>query len=150
MASSAAANGSSNATKVERPGMSLVVGMQNFNDSNSPTHFGSDDGPTITVPSLNNVMNSSDVSGGVQTKLIVTSSNPFQSTSKSQISGSILSLELADASGKELQINNTNEPFKLMIPAQQPARAFRASVDLFGITYFKVRTVNHIMENGYK
>lgn len=120
--------------------MSLIVGKKNLNDTaDGETTFESESGPSIKMPSFSKVYdNSSSGVSGIQTKLIISDSNPFQSTSKGQAQGTILSLELSDDSGNELNINGTLEPFDLMIPSKQPAKGFMSSVDLFGITYLKV------------
>lgn len=135
-----ASGNQSNMTKIESKGMALIVGKKNVNDSDdAPTEFKSDNGPAIKMPVLSSVINTSNSSipPAIQTKMIVSGSNPFQS-SKSQAQGTIVSLELTDDFGNPLVINNTQEPFNIKIPAQEPAQDFIASVGLLGLNYHKV------------
>lgn len=139
-------NATSNVTKLENNGLSLVVSAQNFSDSSSsssdaPKQFAaSDNGANLVMPSLSQVLDKDTMSstGGVQTKMLVAASNPLQSTSNSQASGPILTFEIADKSGNPLAINNTSEPFRMFIPCTKPAKAFIAELDPIDYTYFKV------------
>lgn len=141
----ATANGSnstSNCTKIEKKGMALIVAKQAFNESDeSGTTFSSDSsGTSIVMPPLTKVVNGSNNSApaSISSKMLVSASNPFQS-SKGSASGTIVSLELTDENGNELEINGTAEPFNIKIPAQKPAKSFKSSVGLFGFTYYKVK-----------
>jgi hypothetical protein len=128
-----------NVTRIEKKGMALIVGKRNLNDTqDGPTKFETESGPSISMPAFSNITSNSTMPTGIQTKMIVSATNPLQGTSGSQTKGTILSLDLADEFGRELVVNNTKEPFRLLIPAQQPARSFWAKISLFGFTYFKV------------
>ena len=135
-------NETSNMTKLESKGLSLVVSAQNFSDSsNTSKQFegSGTDGASLVMPSLSKVLDKDAMSsGGVQTKMLVAESNPLQSIAGSQASGPILSFEISDKSGNPLKVNNTAEPFRMFIPCKKPARAFIAELDPIGITYFKV------------
>lgn len=137
-------NETSNQTKLESKGLSLVVSAQNLSDASNaaPKQFAgsdSDGGASLVMPALSKVLDpGAATGGGVQTKMLVADSNPLQSTSGSQASGPILSFEISDKSGNPLKINNTAEPFRMFIPCNKPPRAFVAQLDPIGFTYFKV------------
>ena len=122
--------------------MSLIVSSQNFSSNSSSQEFSSSsDSPSVVMPSLSNILapGSSSSGASIQTKLLVSSSNPLQGTSASQASGTIVNFELSDKSGNEIKVKNTTEPFRIVIPTQTPARAFRAQLDPLSFTYFKVQ-----------
>ena len=132
-------NGSDSATKIESQGMAMIVHKQSFNSSNnlSSNQFNTLSGPSIAMPSLNKIISGSSPDS-ISTKMLVSATNPFQSnTEGKQAKGTIVSMELADENGNTLAINNTEEPFVIRVPAQEPAQAFRTSVDLISFAYYK-------------
>jgi hypothetical protein len=142
---STSTNETSNSTKVESKGLALIVSKRNTNDSTADSEqtFSSDSGSSIKMPALSSVLggnsssSSSNQSSQIQTRMLVAESNPFQS-SKSSVSGAIVSLDLTDSSGNEISVNNTLEPFVINIPASTLAKALEASVGLTGFTYHKL------------
>ena len=137
--------GSGNFTQtVESNGMALIVSKSNVNQtSNETATFSSSSGSSIKMPSLNAVIGPNEngsIPSAVSTNMIVSNSNPFQST-KGSSSGTIVSLKLSDENGTELVVNNTAEPFVIVIPAVTPAELFQSSVGLLEIIYHKVKSL---------
>jgi len=137
MANNSASNGT---TKVEKKGMAIVAAKKNLNESSDEdTNFGTDSGPSIKMPSLSKVLKDGSAPASVATKMLVSASNPFQSSSPDkQAKGTIVSMELTDENGNPLSINGTDAPFVIQVPNQTPARAYKSSVDLIGFTYYKL------------
>ena len=137
IANNSASNGT---TKVEKKGMAIVAAKLSFNESSEDnTDFGTDSGPSIKMPSLSKVIKDGSAPASVATKMLVSASNPFQSSSPTkQAKGTIVSMELTDENGTPLSINGTDEPFVIQVPNQEPARAYKSSVDLIGFTYYKL------------
>lgn len=138
MANNSNSNGT--ATKVEKKGMAIVAAKISFNQSSEDSaDFGTDAGPSIRMPSLNKVIKDGSAPASVSTKMLVSASNPFQSSSPGkQAKGTIVSMELTDENGNPLSINGTDEPFVIQVPNQEPARAYKSNVDLIGFTYYKL------------
>ena len=134
-------NNSGNATKLESKGMALVVAKKRFNasDEAGDDQFGTSSGPSIKMPALGKVMKNADGSeSDVATKMFSSATNPFQSSDpNTQANGPIVSMELADANGNPIPVNNTDEPFVIRVPAQKPARSYQASINLTAINYYK-------------
>ncbi len=132
-------------TSVSSKGLALVVAKKSPSDAsaNAPQTFASENGgPAIQMPKMSSVFkDTSKVAGGVQAKMVASSSNPYVS-SKSSVSGSIVSLDLTDDNGNPIPVTNTSEPFVINIPATTPAKAFESKVDRFGINYHKMYLKN--------
>jgi hypothetical protein len=141
LAATSANDTNNNMTSVSAKGLSLVVAKRSASDAsaNAPQTFASENGgPAIQMPKMSSVFKNADTMGGVQAKMVASSSNPYVS-SKSGVSGSIVSLDLTDDNGNAIAVTNTSEPFVINIPATVPAKAFESKVDRFGINYHKVR-----------
>lgn len=141
MANTGGEEGLNKTKKVESNGMALIVSKKKVNESSDePATFSSDSGPAIKMPALSSVITENENGtkpSAVSTNMIVSASNPFQS-SKGSTKGTIVSLKLSDENGTELVVNNTKEPFIINIPAQTPARKFQADVSLLGVNYHKL------------
>jgi hypothetical protein len=106
------------------------------------------DGPSVVMPSLKSVLGKAAAGGGggetksvssVSTRMLIASANPFQSSSPgSQTQGTVVSFQLTDSLGNELNVSNTSEPFIIRVPTNKPANAFISSVKITGFTYHKV------------
>jgi hypothetical protein len=127
-------------SKVEKKGMAIVASKKPFNaSSEEDSSFGTDSGPSIKMPSLGKVIKDGSAPASVATKMLVSGSNPFQSSSPDkQAKGTIVSMELTDENGVPLVINGTDEPFVIQVPNQVPAKSYRSSVDLFKPAVYKV------------
>lgn len=141
-------NNSGKATKLQTGGMALLVAKKKFNaqDDTCDDQFSSDSGPSIKMPALGKVMKNLDGSEpNVATKMFVSSTNPFQSSDpNTQANGAIVSMELADEDGNPIPVNNTDEPFVIKVPAQEPARSYQGSVNLTAINYYKTVLLTNI------
>jgi len=127
-------------SKVEKKGMAIVASKKPFNaSSEEDSSFGTDAGPSIKMPSLGKVIKDGSAPASVSSKMLVSGSNPFQSSSPDkQAKGTIVSMELTDENGVPLVINGTDEPFVIQVPNQIPAKSYRSSVDLFKPAVFKL------------
>lgn len=110
--------------------------MAKLNDS-SGANFGSTNGSKVAMPKLGSIL--SDPTQQVATQMVVSEKNPYQSVGeKSSVSGSILTLQLSDPSGKEIPVKDTKEPFVINIPAKVSSEVSTGSVKLLEFTYHKV------------
>ena len=135
-AGGAMANNSNGTSVVQKKGMAIVAAKLNFNETEEDKNatFGVGAGPTIKMPKLSGL-----VAEGAASRMLIAGSNPFQSSDPTKnTKGSIVSMELTDANGNPIPVNNTDEPFVIQVPNPEPAKSYRSSVDLIGYTIYKV------------
>jgi hypothetical protein len=144
LAATSANDTNNNMTSVTSKGLSLIVAKKSPTDAsaNSSQSFNSEGGSSIEMPKLSSVFkDASKITGGFQAKMVASASNPYVS-SKSQVSGSIVSLDITDDSGNPIAVTNTSEPFVINVPSPEPAKGFKSIVNRTGITYHKLYLKN--------
>ncbi len=133
--------GNDTATTVRSKGLSLTVAKKAANESNeASTLDGDPSGSSIAMPAFGDILSSTDGLGQIATKLVVSNSNPFQSTaSKSGVQGSIVTLTLSNDNGQEIAVNGTKKPFIISIPNASPVGVVSSAVKLLEFRYHKVK-----------
>jgi hypothetical protein len=137
-------NDENSSTIIENKGISLLVSSKTLDEqeNEATSVFASKpDGPSVIMPSLKNVLNkeSGEAVTSISTRMLVAAANPFQSSSPGfQTQGTVVSFQLTDSAGNELNVSNTSEPFVIRVPTNKPASAFISSVKITGFTYHKV------------
>ena len=139
------ANG--NVTVIQSANVAMAVSMTNLTEvSDGPRQIscgggsGEVNGLTVEMPAFGDVLGAGQNPTAISTQLLTSNANPFAGASdQRQTQGKIVTLVLKDENGNPLAINNTKQPFRIRIPAPEPAETFNSSVSLVGFTYFKVR-----------